>query len=519
MIDPTKFFEDDLSPETVRDAIMRIERECGLYTFETKIKRTLSSNQFLVETDNYWYKIYMNSKVLDHLVRSELAKQYQDLGLTWDFFTEERGGCFFDFERRQKFRVATPSQDGPFEKILLSFSTFYEKVEESLGFPKVLKQLKHHKEFVGVDLLKLTRNEFNKHNDYAFLDSQAILLDDANFCIVPLDKKADVVHVAPNDRFVVQVSHETFEFLPDGTSRPFYDNCDRVRVANSILRHKIYGGWVLSKCDNSNADLKSVDHIGSSKQSSFAPIKQNSCKSATRSSLDSKLSLKEIAEIEMKGSGREDTFKNFSYYDKKLDDDKMPTIINASLTKPCEDDFWKALDEVSEDNDNVWVVSEFNPKDSFLSDEELVNWSSHMKTIDPYYPTVSKLINVSATREVCERYLSGNIDFVGLSVEFGSMIGFVAPSIPTSFPSRTLFRKFLLKFARDHEGIYELCFLKHSLISKLVLPDRCMGNCDAEPRLKKSSCGHLGTYACYSDCEDCMLCDVERIKLSAFGIP
>lgn len=46
------------------------------------MKHIYGNHQFCVETKNFWYKKYLDSKILDHLVREASVKEYQRLGIT-----------------------------------------------------------------------------------------------------------------------------------------------------------------------------------------------------------------------------------------------------------------------------------------------------------------------------------------------------------------------------------------------------------------------------------------------------
>lgn len=514
-----KLIKENPSLDNVMKAIIQLEDEDGLEPGDVSVKDTFSNNQFLIETNNYWYKFYTNRKKwLDHFVREALAKEYQESGIVWNFCSEVENGRFFDFESRSKFRVATSSQDGPFEKVLLSVSPLFKKVEERLGFYDMLEQLKQYEEFSCVDSLKLTRTEFNKHNDYAYFNSQAILLDDADFCIVPVDEDARVVDVLPTDRFSVKMPYGEFDFEPCGLGNAPISKCDRVRVSQNILKHKIYAGWELVRGENHSENTAEFGLKRSNKAFSSVDCTSDSLISKVRPQYKSKFDFKHVVEIEMKGSFNELPSKNVSYYDDKLKAETNPEILTTSLTHPTEDDFWDAIEQVTQAEDSVWVITQLNPCDSALEDREFVNWSSHLKTIGSYYPAVNKLITVSMTKNLCETYLSGNIDIESLSGLFGAMIGFIPPSDEGTFPSRKLFRRFLLKFARDNCGLFEPCFLKHNSITNSFPLQGSLTHHNEGSKFEMAGCNHPKSYSCYCDCDGCMLCDIEQALLATVDI-
>ena len=240
--DLTELFEVQGKKTEVCSAIANFEKGCGLKTESIRAKHIYGNHQFCVETNNFWYKKYMNHKILDHLVRECLVKEYQRLGITWDLFSYEKGGCFLDFERRQKLDVAR-QEDAPFGEILLGASNLLQKVEEVLEFSSILEQLKHYEEFNQVAMLKLTRAEKNKHSDYAFLGTNTILLDDADFCIVPLDANCDIVEVPFRERFKIRTERGDFCFDPMDSTNMNFDACSREAIQEALIRHQIYKGW------------------------------------------------------------------------------------------------------------------------------------------------------------------------------------------------------------------------------------------------------------------------------------
>lgn len=240
--DLTELFEMQDVEDEIFQAIASFEKACDLRTEEINAKHIYGNHQFCVETNNFWYKKYMDHKILDHLVRDVLEKEYQRLGVTWDLFSFERDGCFLDFERRQKLNVAR-QEDASFGEILLNFSSLLQKVEEELEFSPILEQLKQYEEFSRVAMLKLTRAELNKHSDYAFFGTNTILLDDADFCIVPLDANCDIVEVHFRRRFKIHTKCGDFYFDPmDSTFMNLETNCLEA-TQESLIRHQIYKGW------------------------------------------------------------------------------------------------------------------------------------------------------------------------------------------------------------------------------------------------------------------------------------
>lgn len=240
--DLTELFEVEGVEDGICSAIAKLEKCCGLETENTQAKHIYGNHSFIVETNNFWYKKYNNRRILDHLAREILAKEYQRLGITWELFSSEKNGRLLDFERRQKLSVAH-KKDAPFDEILCNFSCLLQNVEEGLELQVILEQLKQHKEFDQVAMLKLTRAEVNKYSDYAFFGKHTILLDDADFCIVPLDANLNIVDVPLRKRLKINTKRGTFYFDPmDATTINWKMHCPKT-IQDNLIRHQIYKGW------------------------------------------------------------------------------------------------------------------------------------------------------------------------------------------------------------------------------------------------------------------------------------
>lgn len=505
-----KLFCDSLDADELKSAIASFERHNELTDVEVFVKK-FSNNQFIVETNDYFYKGYKSQKTLDHLVRVILSRLYVDLGITWELFSEQSHGFYFDLSRRQKLQVCRPT-DEPFENILLSFSSILETVEGELDLGNLLMQLKKQESFNDVCQLKLTRAEKNKHEDYAFFNSQVVLLDDSDFCLVPLNEKSEPLEVLPRNKIEVELNKKNMLFSPLDSLGINFDESASNSASEAPARHQIYKGWELYEGVPSpiDADLPSQKHLTS-----------DLCHSKNaKAMLDSKMSpecspaqsLKQRVELVMKAGIKPHKRKEFAYYEETLAADVSPTVLEFQLTNSSESLFWSKIAATQEENKNVWVVTPMVLRDiEGGSCEEYVNWSSHMKTLDTYFPEVNKVATAFLNKKMCEFYLRGGFDVGGFASIFNCAVGFIPPLGPETYPSRNLFRKFLVGFARKNGDIFDFCFFKHRQITNVLSKEMSDGKCNRRKENRRSLCEHDDFWTCYADSDLCMMCDIEQV--------
>lgn len=158
------------------------------------------SNQVVIETQNYFFKIYQEDIHVGKFilrVREELAKIYRnDFGLNWEIYTVEANNSIFQIERREKLEVCTPDKVS-FEEIILAWYKILLKLEENLFLDKLVPQLIHR--IPELYKIKLVRDCINKHEDYAFTkNGNIILLDDADWFLGLIDKKNNWLSIMYN---------------------------------------------------------------------------------------------------------------------------------------------------------------------------------------------------------------------------------------------------------------------------------------------------------------------------------
>ncbi len=236
--DERNFLRRNLTIDTALDVIAELEDNSGL-SKGMLVKRKDYNNQVLFESENYFYKIYESpiegagSFVTE--IRKAIAFEYEKLGINWELFTFVRGNQRYDFERREKLRVAN-EDDGQFGELFLSFSNILDKVECSLEFPHILSQLHENELFRDVADLKLLRCCVNKFDDYAYFNNQVVLLDDADFYIALVDLEGSPVRITnPRASLKIDLSYGNFVFrklavhyLNDGSNKLYDRQFDEV---------------------------------------------------------------------------------------------------------------------------------------------------------------------------------------------------------------------------------------------------------------------------------------------------
>ena len=213
----TSWLKKNLTIDEALECIKQFEDTKQNISTNSFVKWKSFAHQVVVESADYFYKVYeepVNSLgPFNSLVRNLLASVYKQLGINWSIVSFRRGSSIFDFEQRQKLTLAS-KKDITFSKLLLSFSKVLDSVEKLLGLDDVLAQVKSSTLFFSqVYKLKLARCCVNKFEDYAIYGGQAILLDDSDWYIVPVDAKGEVIAIDEPASFRVNTPHGSYLFL------------------------------------------------------------------------------------------------------------------------------------------------------------------------------------------------------------------------------------------------------------------------------------------------------------------
>ena len=237
--------KENLSIEQALETIGKYENNMDL-SASNPVKWKSYSYQVVVETNSYFYKIYENDEdgigPINSRIRAELANVYSNLGIEWNVISYSRDGNIYDFEQRQKLKVAS-QEDTPFGELLLNFSYILDEVEDALEFRSILQQLKAHSIFSDVCQLKLVRQCINKYEDYAIYGNHAILLDDAEFYIALADEQGRPVKIPNPHSFPVSTSYGNFLFT-NCNRGAFQDGEESMKLPP---HYEITHGWFLFK--------------------------------------------------------------------------------------------------------------------------------------------------------------------------------------------------------------------------------------------------------------------------------
>ncbi len=242
-------WKENFSLENAIDSINLLEDNKNLQHGDMLVKWKSYQNQIVVESDDFFYKIYERPTrglgSFNSLLRNCLAKIYSDLGIYWRIISFEKDGQIFDFEQRQKLESSRDAFDN-FGELLLSFSKILEKVENELGFSKVAETLRLHSDFKELDKIKLMRLCVNKFDDYAVYHNQAILLDDADFYVVLVGANGEQIKLKKMIDVPVKVCDEDYIFTNLIGSMNERDDIER--VLNGVYRATY--GWCFLKESN-----------------------------------------------------------------------------------------------------------------------------------------------------------------------------------------------------------------------------------------------------------------------------
>lgn len=155
-------------------------------------------NQVVLQTRNFFFKIYKNDLLCGKfltILRKELSKIYNRLGIKWDIYIKKLD-AYYQVERREKLNVCNEEFD--FKSIIIKWNSIHKELEKKLGLDLILKQLHMRGEFLNVHELRLVRDCINKPEDYGIKDNNIVLLDDSDFFIAPIDKNGKWISVQFN---------------------------------------------------------------------------------------------------------------------------------------------------------------------------------------------------------------------------------------------------------------------------------------------------------------------------------
>lgn len=225
-------------------------------------------------------------------------------------------------------------------------------------------------------------------------------------------------------------------------------------------------------------------------------------------------------------------------------------VIFVTLTLGEQEDLYKALNILMEDKTSkceVWVSTSYDTRGRFgPNNEKLDNWKKHMLKLSEI-KGLFKNTTIIFTQAFCDEVLSGKFDFINFQETYGTTLFF-------KHPLPLLINSYYINETDDQRQVYINAKNKSledwkwfmpkrsdaiqvmAMMNNVGILDRLMGLDyraddldskfedgewvktirDKEHKIEsrdeeKNSCGHLLTYMCYSDSNECLLCDKETL--------
>lgn len=216
-----------------------------------------SANQIVIETPNYFFKLYngsgLDAEYLCH-VREKLGEIYRtEYNLNWDVKTIYKDNKLYQIERREKLQVCNPSIIS-MDDLYIKYGELLNKLEQKLLFPKITKQIYPKVKEFGKELyqIKLIRDCMPAYEDYAITnDGNIILLDDSDWFIYLVDKNGNILYI-PNTYFEVVSSFDYNSILcPCNLDKMIKEGED---IGNAVVE---ISKWTITKHKSEMLDLQS----------------------------------------------------------------------------------------------------------------------------------------------------------------------------------------------------------------------------------------------------------------------
>lgn len=499
------------------------------------VKQTQSCIE--IETAEHLYNIRKfdsNETTIDfeRVLSEALAEEYVQMGIDWNFEELDFDGHSYFVERREKLKGLT-SNECSLEEALVESSKAERDVERKLGFPHLVAQVRQELKMNEVSCACVARRTKLDYEDFAVKDGHVICLSNQNHFLA-LGNSEGLWQRGYDDIIkLVHLNNRKFYFAAKDEGNHIADNClicfgewwlFSESVGEGFLRQRVRNFQKLEEMNAANLKILASKQTGEIRFKTHEKEKRCNREDEVVNKMSDDENeapppasgegvLTKLVELELQSGLCSKVHKNFNFYRKELINVNDVKIRDASLVMSHEDHFWRQIeyDASLAYVNNLWVVTEFNPRGRIIKGQEFDNWSSHLRTIDSFYPKVKKLIIVYLTNEFCEGYLNGHFDPRSFDTAYGAMVGFAPPKNSETFPSRKLFREFLSKFTRNNNDLFNLFFFLHNVISTLTIDvtfPTCINKNDCKGNF---TCEHSKNFACYSDCKNSMLYDVAQI--------
>lgn len=214
--------------------------------------------------------------------------------------------------------------------------------------------------------------------------------------------------------------------------------------------------------------------------------------------------------------------------------------IYATLTIGDQQDLYDTL-KLFNKKEGLWILTSYDTFGRFHTSKMQQNWKFHMKKIYNLYPQIKFNTTTILSEDCITKYLNNQLSFKDIKKQFHTQFFFkqcgcmngtkqdMINYLPNFFPTRSKFIKFLKKFKLEQQSYmwdklfniyYRADVLYRNFNDKneqMTLNIRHKNSknevqTNNEYEMRTNKCGHLLSYAAYSDCEKCILCDKEMIN-------
>jgi MoaA/NifB/PqqE/SkfB family radical SAM enzyme len=215
--------------------------------------------------------------------------------------------------------------------------------------------------------------------------------------------------------------------------------------------------------------------------------------------------------------------------------------IYATLTIGNQEDLYETLKLFEGHKGELWILTSYDTMGRFHTPKMEENWDYHMRHIHELYPDIKFNITTILSEDCIDKYLSGELSFKKMIEKYHTTFFFkqcgasnetkaaMNERLPHFFPPRSKFINFLKKFRMEESDemwnkLFNIQYRADNLYRNFNDPSKQMTlsirhknsinevetNCEFE--MRTNTCGHLLSYAAYSDCDGCVVCDKEMIE-------
>lgn len=218
-----------------------------------------------------------------------------------------------------------------------------------------------------------------------------------------------------------------------------------------------------------------------------------------------------------------------------LDNDHIDWVwLYATLTIGNQEDLYETL-KLFKKKEKFWLLTSYDTLGRFHTQKMEDNWKFHMKKIHELYPDMKFNVTSILSEDLIDKYLDGRFSFQSMMEEFHCKFFLKQPGsgnmtkeafmkyLPHFFPPRKKFLEFLRRFKQQETDemwtkLFDIHYRADSLYRNYNNDERRMelNTRNKESKIEETvdvnhpeinKCGHLLSYAAYSDSDKCCLCD------------